>query len=64
MFIVVHYFGPLIVSGNKAKDLFPETQVSWGRLQSYDSKVNGMVLVSSPGHFPPPTWPRNGTNMI
>ena len=28
-------------------------------IQIYDSviKVHGMVLASSPGHFPPPTWP-------
>ena len=28
-------------------------------IQTYDSviKVHGMVLASSPGHFPPPTWP-------
>ena len=31
-------------------------------IQTYDSgviKVHSMVLASSPGHFPPPTWPRN-----
>ena len=29
-------------------------------IQTYDGviKVHGMVLTSSPGHFPPPTWPR------
>ena len=28
-------------------------------IPTYDSviKVHGMVLASSPGHFPPPTWP-------
>ena len=30
-------------------------------IPTYDSviKVHGMVLASSPGHFPPPTWPRS-----
>ena len=30
-------------------------------IPTYDSviEVHGMVLASSPGHFPPPTWPRN-----
>ena len=30
-------------------------------IATYDSviKVHGMVLASSPGHFPPPTWPRS-----
>ena len=30
-------------------------------IPTYDSviKVHGMVLASSPGHFPLPTWPRN-----
>ena len=30
-------------------------------IPTYDSviKVHGMVLASSPGHFPPPIWPRS-----
>ena len=30
-------------------------------IPTYDSvmKVQGMVLASSPDHFPPPTWPRS-----
>ena len=30
-------------------------------IQTYDSviKVHGMVLASSPGHFPPSTWPES-----
>ena len=35
-------------------------------IQTYDGviKVHGMVLVSSPGQFPFPTWPRSEGNMI
>ena len=35
-------------------------------IQTYDSviKVHGMVLASSSGHFPPPTWPKSEVNMI
>ena len=35
-------------------------------IQTYDSviKVHGMVLASSPGHFPSPTWPIGAYDIV